>query len=155
MPQLDFSTFYSQIFWLCISFFSMLLIMAKFITPRIAEMINLRKDKIDDYLSSAEAINQRAEKSLDKYNQALKTANDNANQSLQKTQQDLKNLMERKQAELSLQLNQQIAIGENNIQLAKEEAMRQVSVMSQDLALDVLHKLGFEQIDKKNLQLKD
>lgn len=155
MPQLDFSTFYSQIFWLCICFFSMLFIMAKFITPRITEMINLRKDKIDDYLGKAEAINQKAEKALDKYNQALKTANDNANQSLLKTQQDLKNLIERKQAELTTHLNEQIAVGENKICLAKEKALQQVEAMSQDLALEVLHKLDFKYIDKNNLQVKD
>ena len=50
MPQLDFSVFPSQLFWLCVTFFTMLFVMSKFITQRIAEMINLRKEKIDDYL---------------------------------------------------------------------------------------------------------
>ena len=50
MPQLDFSVFPSQLFWLCVTFFTMLFVMSKFIIPRIAEMINLRKEKIDDYL---------------------------------------------------------------------------------------------------------
>ena len=50
MPQLDFSIFPSQFFWLCVCFFSMLFIMSKIIIPRIAEMIELRREKIDGNL---------------------------------------------------------------------------------------------------------
>lgn len=155
MPQLDFTTFYSQVFWLCISFFSMLFIMSKFIIPRIAEMINLRKNKIDDYLDKAAQIKEKAEMALENYRLALKNANDNASQSLQKTQQDLKNLIERKQAELNADLNEKIAEGDSVILRSKEKALKQVEAMSQDLALAVVHKLGFEHINKDNLQVKD
>ena len=31
MPQLDFSVFPSQLFWLCVTFFTMLFVMSKFI----------------------------------------------------------------------------------------------------------------------------
>ena len=43
MPQLDFSVFPSQLFWLAVSFFTMLFVMSKFIIPKTAEMIDLRK----------------------------------------------------------------------------------------------------------------
>ena len=57
MPQLDFSIFPSQFFWLCVCFFSMLFIMSKIIIPRIAEMIELRREKIDGNLEKAAEIN--------------------------------------------------------------------------------------------------
>lgn len=112
MPQLDFSVFPSQLFWLCVTFFTMLFVMSKFIIPRIAEMINLRKEKIDDYLEKAAEIKVQAEAALDKYQQALKFATEEANQSIAKTQQDLKNMIERKQSDLDNELAAQIAEGE-------------------------------------------
>ncbi len=144
MPQLDFSVFPSQLFWLSISFFTMLFIMSKLIIPRIAEMINLRKEKIDNYLQKAAEIKEKAEKSLEKYHTALQEATNNANQSLQKTQQDLKNLMERKQADLSAELAVQIAEGEKKIAAGKEKALQQVQEMSVELAAEVIKKLGLK-----------
>lgn len=144
MPQLDFSVFPSQLFWLSISFFSMLFIMSKLIIPRIAEMINLRKDKIDGYLQKAAEIKDKAEDALQKYHQALQKATDEATQSLQKTQQDMQKLIDRKQADLAAELTAQIAAGEKKIQDGKNKALQQVQEMSENLALDVLQKLGLK-----------
>jgi len=144
MPQLDFSVFPSQLFWLSICFFTMLFLMSKIIIPRIAEMINLRREKIDDYLQKAAEIKEKAEKSLEKYQEALQKASNEANQSLLKTQQDLKNLMECKQADLSAVLATQIAEGEQKIAQSKQKALKQVEEMSVDLATEVVKKLGLK-----------
>ena len=47
MPQLDTSTFTSQLFWLVVCFFSMMFIMSKFIIPKIADIMEQRQRKID------------------------------------------------------------------------------------------------------------
>ena len=143
MPQLDFSVFPSQLFWLCISFFTMLFIMSKIIIPKIAEMINLRKEKIDDYLDSAADFKARSEQALENYHRALKEATDEANLSLQKTKQEMKNLIERKQAELNEELSRQIKEGEQQIRDSKAKAMKQVDAMTEDLAAEIIRKLGF------------
>lgn len=56
MPQLDTSTFTSQLFWLIVCFFSMLFIMSRFIVPRIADILEQRQRKIDGYLNKAHNI---------------------------------------------------------------------------------------------------
>lgn len=151
MPQLDFSVFPSQAFWLTVCFFSMLLVMSKLIVPRIAEMINLRKEKIDDYLEKAAEIKTKAENALEKYQQALRDATNDANQSLQKTQQDLKNLIERKQIDLANELAAQIAEGEKKIQASKSKAMLQVQDIASDLAVEVVKKLGLKEIKEAEI----
>lgn len=151
MPQLDFSVFPSQAFWLTVCFFSMLLVMSKLIVPRIAEMINLRKEKIDDYLEKAAEIKAKAENALEKYQQALRDATNDANQSLQKTQQDLKNLIERKQIDLANELAAQIAEGEKKIQASKSKAMLQVQDIAGDLAVEVVKKLGLKEIKEAEI----
>ena len=151
MPQLDFSVFPSQFFWLSISFFAMLFIMSKIIIPKIAEMINLRQEKIDDYLEKAADIKGKAEQAIDKYQEALRSATEEANQSLLKTQQELKGMIERRQADLAEELKRQISDGERKIQASKEKVMKQVQEMAGDLALDVVKKLGFTNIKPEDL----
>ena len=143
MPQLDFSVFPSQLFWLCISFFTMLFLMSKLIIPKIAEMINLRKEKIDDYLDSAADFKARSEQALENYHRALKEATDEANLSLQKTKQEMRNLIERKQTELNEEFSRQIKEGEQLIRDNKAKAMKQVDTMTEELAAEIIRKLGF------------
>lgn len=152
MPQLDFSVFPSQFFWLAISFFVMLFIMAKFIVPKTAEMINLRKEKIDADIEAATKLKQKVEKTLEKYNQALKKASEEANVSLLKTKNELSQTIERKQADLAIELNRQISDGEKKILASRKKAMSEVDDMVLALAPEVLKKIGFEKVSAKALK---
>lgn len=152
MPQLDFSTFPSQFFWLCVSFFLMLFIMSKFIIPKTAEMINLRKAKIDADLEAAAELKKKVEKTLEKYNLALKKATDEANVSLQKTREDLADTIEHRQAELSAELNREIVAGEKKINAAKQKALDGIEDMVAELAPLVLQKLGVVKVSAKEIQ---
>ena len=152
MPQLDFSIFPSQFFWLCVSFFLMLFIMSKFIIPKTAEMINLRKAKIDADLEAAAELKKKVEKTLEKYNLALKKATDEANASLQKTREDLADTIERRQAELSAELNREIVAGEKKIDAAKQKALDGIEDMAAELAPLVLQKLGVVKVSAKEIQ---
>ena len=152
MPQLDFSIFPSQFFWLCVSFFLMLFIMSKFIIPKTAEMINLRKAKIDADLEAAAELKKKVEKTLEKYNLALKKATDEANVSLQKTREDLADTIEHRQAELSAELNREIVAGEKKINAAKQKALDGIEDMVAELAPLVLQKLGVVKVSVKEIQ---
>lgn len=150
MPQLDFSVFPSQLFWLSISFFTMLFIFSKFIIPKTAEMINLRKDKIDSDLEKAAEIKRQVEKTLERYNQALQDASSKANISLQKTKDDLNDTINRRQEALAARLKDEIEAGEKKIAVSKGKALQKVEEASADLAVDVLNKLGFGGIKAKD-----
>lgn len=146
MPQLDFSIFPSQFFWLAISFFTMLFIFSRFIIPKTGEMINLRKAKIDEYLEKAAALKVKVEKTLDKYNQALKKATDEANASLVETKEEMDAMIERRQTELAADLKKQIAESEAKIGAGKEKALKQLEPLAAELTQEVLHKLGFKDV---------
>lgn len=150
MPQLDFSVFPSQLFWLAVCFFAMLFIMTRFIIPKTAEMIELRKAKINGDLEKAAEIKKQVEQTLEKYNQALQEANSRAAVSLQRTKDELEETVNRRQAELSVRLAAEIAAGEKKIDAAKEKALQKVEEAAADLAVDVLNKLGFAGIKPKN-----
>jgi F-type H+-transporting ATPase subunit b len=153
MPQLDFSVFPSQFFWLVVNFLLMLFIMSKFIIPKTAEMINLRKEKIDGDLEKAAEIKKKVEEMVEKYNEALKNANLKANISLQKTKDELNETIIRRQEDLSAKINAEIEAGEEKIANSKIKALQKIEETSAELAIDVLEKLGFGGIKIKDAKI--
>ena len=138
MPQLDSSTFTSQLFWLIVCFFSMLFIMSHFIVPRIADILEQRQRKIDGYLNKAHNIRLEAEDSLKKYQDALAEATNT--------------YMQNKQDELAAKLQKKIAAGEAEIAKSKEEALAKVKEMSEELAQAVVAKIGLTTISAKDIK---
>ena len=99
MPQLDTSSFTSQLFWLIICFFSMMFIMSKFIIPKISEIMEQRQRKIDSYLNKAADFKQQAEAALLKYQDALAKATAKADKSLADTKTEMEQLISNRQNE--------------------------------------------------------
>ena len=152
MPQLDFSIFPSQFFWLTISFFCLLFIMSKFIIPKTAEMIELRRKKIDGELEQASQLKEQVDEGIKKYEEALKDAQNKARITLQKTRDELGETVNRKQSDLVARLNVEIEQGEQKIIAAKQKAMQKIDDSIVDLALGVLNKIGIENIESKSVQ---
>ena len=152
MPQLDSSTFSSQIFWLLICFFSMMFIMSKFIIPRIAEVMECRQSKIDGYLNKANHFKQEAEETLQKYQEALSQATLSANQSLADTKEEMNRFISQKQSELETTLQKRIKEGEETINSEKEKALKEVRGISEKLALDVIKKIGITGIESSDIK---
>lgn len=152
MPQLDTSTFASQLFWLCICFFSMLFIMSKFIIPKIADILEQRQRKIDGYLIKAHQLKIQAEETLKKYQDALNEANEHATKALSKTQTELNSLIEKKQNDLTQHLHKMLEEGEKEIAKSQKEAINKVKSVSEDLALDIAQKIGLKDISSADIK---
>lgn len=152
MPQLDSSTFASQLFWLCICFFAMLFIMSKIFIPKIADILEQRQRKIDSYLNKAHQIKIQAEEALKKYQDALADANQKASESLASTQEELNALIEKKQSDLNAKLQKKIREGEAEIAKSQNEAAKKVKSISEDLALDIINKIGLKQISAADIK---
>lgn len=152
MPQLELSSYPSQLFWLCVCFFSLYFIMAQLILPKIADIIEQRQRKIDDYIDKAADMQKKAEKSLAKYQDALAKATAEADKSLQHTQDELNELIAQKQAELDTALKAKITESEAEIRLSKEQALKEVSRISENIALDIVNKLGLKDITAADIK---
>lgn len=59
MPQLDFTTYSSQIFWFIICFSALYFCASRIILPRIAAIIGARKDIVDKDNSSAQNLEKQ------------------------------------------------------------------------------------------------
>src|SRR5271157_4950834 len=82
MPQLDPSTFASQLVWLAITFVALLLLMAKVGLPRVDAAIEARRRQVDDDLARATQIKAEAEAAMAAYRQTLAEARAQAQASI-------------------------------------------------------------------------
>ena len=74
MPQLDFGTFPSQIFWLGLCFAILYVLMSKIALPRIEAVLVARRHKIATDKQDAESLKERADAALSSYEECLAEA---------------------------------------------------------------------------------
>lgn len=74
LPQMDVSTFPSQIFWLAVTFGLLYWIMSTLVLPRLGAAIEERRDRIADDLDRAAESRRLAEEAEASYNRSLQDA---------------------------------------------------------------------------------
>ncbi|MBR1903690.1 MAG: hypothetical protein IJ824_00730 [Alphaproteobacteria bacterium] len=153
MPQLDWSTYLSQAFWLLVCFCALWILLANLVTPKLADVIEQRKRKINDYVEKAEQLNRQAQNSLLKYQQTLAEAQAQAQKQLDIGRAELKAKLDAKAAKMTKEINQKIADSELVLATEKQETLQQIEAISQDLAYHIVQKLGFNNISKKDIAL--
>lgn len=152
MPQLDLSTYASQAFWMVLCFSLLWLLLSIFITPKIADVLEQRKRKIDDYIRKAEKLNQQAKASLEKYEQTLNEAKAKAAADIAVNQKESAAFLAEEGRLLNERLNKQIADSEFKLAKEKKETMQQIQNLSQNLAFDIVQKLGFAEITENDVK---
>ncbi|MBO5038793.1 MAG: hypothetical protein J6C85_04990 [Alphaproteobacteria bacterium] len=142
MPQLELSTYITQIFWLFTTFFGFWFVMAKFIIPKIAETIEARKRKYNDFILKADEFNKKALATLNRYEETLAAAKEKAAEQISLEEKTLKEYITQKQEEINLQLNQKIKENETRLVKERAETMKEIETMAESAASVILAKLG-------------
>lgn len=75
MPQLDFTTYSSQIFWFLICFSILYFFLSKIILPRIGEIIKNRQDLIEENITQSEKLQKEIDELTNINNELRKNAN--------------------------------------------------------------------------------
>ena len=71
MPQLDTTFWFSQIFWLIITFSILLVLLSKFILPKISANLETRKSRIQENISAAEKQREESEAKINEYERII------------------------------------------------------------------------------------
>ena len=119
MPQIDPSTFATQIFWLIVAFVTLYWLLSRRALPRLTEVLEARQDRIAADLDEAERLRREAEAALTSYQAAIAKAQDEAHALLAETQGRLQAEAARRQAELEAQLAGQLSAAEARIAEAR------------------------------------
>ena len=150
MPQLEITTYPSQIFWLVVSFLILYLIMSRFIIPKISSVIKNRESEIKNNIHISEQMYKDTEIINNEYEETKKNIENEArgiiNHLKETTSKKINNSTEllKKRLEQKLEKNEQEII--NN----KKKVLKEIKKISLNLSEEILKKLSNKKKLKKN-----
>lgn len=141
MPQLDMTTYGTQLFWLVVTFVILLILLWSFALPRVGRVLEQRQRKIADDIEHAEKLKQEAEEAIKAYETSLSEARSKAHQLLTTTQNELDKQAAEQRSMLDAQLAEKQNQAEMQIREAREQALNSVREVAIEAARAATHRL--------------
>jgi F-type H+-transporting ATPase subunit b len=150
MPQLDVSTFVSQIFWLIVCFGVLYYLLSRKALPRVAEVLEARADRVRADLDEAQRLRKDAEVAMTSYEAVLAEAQGKAHSRTAETQAKLQAEAADKQGKLEAKLAKQVADAEARIAKAKADALSELDDAALATAQSAAERLAGIKVTKKD-----
>jgi len=141
MPQLDPTSWPSQLFWLTLTFVALYLVIWRVALPRIGDVLEARQRKLDDDLKKATALKEEAEAILADYERMRAEAQASAHEVLQTTHDALKEEAARETQAMADKLASQTAEAEARIDAAKTAAIASLEGTVSEVVMAATEKL--------------
>jgi F-type H+-transporting ATPase subunit b len=148
MPQLDYTTFPTQLVWLLITFVALYAVLSLVAIPRISAVLEERQRRVSDDLGRATALKAEADAAMAAYEKAMVEARNGAREILRQAGDALAARAEERQRALGAKLAEQIKQGEERIAETKRRALAEVQAIAADLARGAAMKLADMSVDE-------
>ena len=142
MPQLDFSTWPNQIFWLAVTLVAIYLILTRIAMPRISAVLAERRGTITNDLAAAEELKQKAVEAEKAYNDALAAARSEAAKIVAKARADIQADLDAATAKADAEIAERTATSEARIAEIRAGAVASVTEVAKDTAKEIVAALG-------------
>ena len=151
MPQLDFSTFGNQIFWLIVTLVVIYFVLSKVALPRIASVLAERQGTITNDIAAAEELKQKAAEAEAAYEKALADARAEAGRIAAETKDEMQAEVDAAIQKADAEIAARAAEGEARIAEIRAGAAEAIKDVARDTAKEVVSALGVE-IDEKAIE---
>ena len=142
MPQLDFSTWPNQIFWLLVTLVVIYFVLSKVALPRIGAVLADRKSTITNDLAAAEELRQKAVTAEKAYNDALAAARTEAGKIVAQAKAEIQKDLASATAKADAQIAAKAAESEKTIAEIRDGAAAAVAEVARDVAAELVAALG-------------
>ena len=148
LPQLDFNTYPSLVFWSVVSLIIGYILMKYLVTPNIKSILNNRETNIQNDLVKAKTSSQETEKikeNIIKSQTELRSRSQLiVNQALSETKQNI----EKKEKDINQKLNEKVVQAEKQIIETKKLVIKEVISNAEELTAKVIQNLTDLKYDK-------
>lgn len=142
MPQLDFSTFGNQIFWLAVALVLIYFVLSRVALPRIGGILADRQGKITSDIAAAEELKLKAEAAEKAYNQALIDARAEAGKIVAEARAEIQKDLDKATARADAEIAAKAAESAKRIEEIRAGAAENVAVVAKDAAEAIVAALG-------------
>ena len=150
LPQLDPSSFTSQIFWLVLIFVALYVFFARKSLPDISRTIENRSERIRNDLDSAERLKEEVATVQAQYEESLKKAREDSTNLFIKIESEVKEKTEAFNQEFQERSKQKVAEFEKNINEARKVAMEDMNQVAAEIAMEAAEKIIGVRTDEKS-----
>ena len=141
MPQLDTKFWFSQFFWLTITFSILFVLLSKFILPKISSNLETRKSQILENISAAEKKREESELKIKEFEEIVEKSKNEAKSYINNAKEKLiKNINIKKDA-VEKDLSVEIQKVETEIQELRNRAPERINKIAVETSADLLHQL--------------
>ncbi|MDC9701655.1 MAG: F0F1 ATP synthase subunit B' [Alphaproteobacteria bacterium] len=141
MPQLDFEFWPPQIAWLILSFVALYLLMERIALPRIAVVLEQRRNRIASDLDETKRLSEETKNAISAYEKALTEARAQAQLIINKNHHELQEELEKERAKVNAEIAFHIKESEERIITLKNAALSEMNLAAADTAQSVIQKL--------------
>ncbi len=152
MPQLEFSTFPNQIFWMVIALVMIYFIISKIALPRIGGVLEERHDTISGYIAQAADFKSQAEQAEADYEAALTEARSEAMKIAEETKADIQKDLDKAIAKADAEIGAKAAESEAAISAIRDSAVENVREVASETVAAIVASLMPSASDDKALK---
>jgi F-type H+-transporting ATPase subunit b len=147
LPQLDVTSFPSQLFWLAVTFVVLYLVMARSIVPNIHTVLETRRLRIANDLDTAAKMKADASAAKETYESGLQNARNQSQTMLAEVTSTIKRNADEKSRELETMLAAKMTEAEKQISKATETAMSNLVPVASEVSSMILETLMHKKVD--------
>ena len=151
MPQLDPEFWFSQVFWLILTFGGMYFILSKFILPKISQNIETRKSQILENIEIAEKQRKDSESKLKEFDEIILNSKLEAIKIFNDVKKNITNEINKKKESLEKDLDQEVILVEKEINDLKKNSINKINLMAVETSIDLIKHIMGEEINKSSI----
>ena len=142
MPQLDFSTFPNQIFWLVVFCVVLFAIVKFFIIPRMEDIFANRRKIIDGNIAKAEEIRLRVGEIEKQIEDELKKTKSQCDEIMNTSGNNIKEQMTQALEDSKIATTQLLNEAEGRLKKLRDGSETAIEKISQELATEIIKKIS-------------
>jgi len=152
MPQLDPKYWFSQGFWLIITFATLYLLISKLFIPKIKNNIDDRERKIKEDLEKAKSYKENSEIKNREYERVIEKSKKDIAKMINDSRKKLDKDIQIKKRSIEKQINDEIKKTENEIETLKKNSLPSIEKISEELTSKIIHEVTGEQLNQSSVK---
>ena len=138
MPQLDFSNFDNQAFWLAVFLVAVFIVIRVLVMPRMEATLTNRRKIIEEDIQEAEEFRDKALEIEKNLNLELDSAREKANEILRSTKDQIKDNTMEALSDINEKIDEMVQESNKNIDDIRKKASKDIKDLSKKLAPEIV-----------------
>ena len=151
MPQLNPEFWFSQVFWLTLTFGVLYIVLSKLILPKISDNLELRKSQIQENIEAAEKHRIDSETKLKEYDEIISKNKLKAKNILKETREKVIKDINSKKEKFDKEIDEEINKAEVEINLLKKGAPEKINKIAIETSSEILKDLIGTEVNNSSI----